>query len=172
MGCIWEGIATQIEGAIDVGYSLKAACSNCGQCGTVDDIVLVCFRCGKRHEITEEQRRRRDGDLALWAVWSAPGTPREPVTAAVSYAMPGTPGDLYRFNGWTKVGGTARISVPAEFASYSRHVSPFGDGLRPESPMETSIRWVCRAFRAKLPETPELAFRGLFERTSHEPVTG
>jgi hypothetical protein len=38
--------------------------------------------------------------------------------------------------------------------------------------MGTSIRGVCRAFRAKLPETPELAFEAVFERTSHEPVTG
>jgi Fe2+ or Zn2+ uptake regulation protein len=47
-------------------YSLKAACSNCNRYGTVDDQTLVCFHCGKTHQITAAETQQRDQDIALW----------------------------------------------------------------------------------------------------------
>lgn len=46
-------------------WSLTAECSHCGSFGTVDDITLVCVRCGQTHELTPEQRQARDADIAL-----------------------------------------------------------------------------------------------------------
>lgn len=46
-------------------WSLTATCSHCGQFGTVDDITLVCVRCGQIHDLTDEQRQAHDADLAL-----------------------------------------------------------------------------------------------------------
>lgn len=46
-------------------YSLKAACSHCNRYGTVDDVTLICFNCGKTHEITEPQMHQREADRAL-----------------------------------------------------------------------------------------------------------
>lgn len=51
-------------------WSLKATCSHCGQWGTVDDITLVCVRCGQTHELTDEQRQARDSDIALQQTFS------------------------------------------------------------------------------------------------------
>jgi Fe2+ or Zn2+ uptake regulation protein len=47
------------------GWSLKATCSHCGQWGTVDDITLVCVRCGQTHELTDDQRQARDADIEV-----------------------------------------------------------------------------------------------------------
>lgn len=58
--------------------------------------------------------------LRLWREYLARTWPYWPVGAAVSYAMPGTPGDIYRFDGWKRVrdckpspgGGTWTMAEP------------------------------------------------------------
>lgn len=57
--------------------------------------------------------------LRLWREYLAPMWAYWPVEAAVSYALPGTTGDLYRFDGWKKVrecrpwaGGGTRARPP------------------------------------------------------------
>ncbi len=57
----------QVSRSESVRYSLKAACSHCGCYGIVDDMTLVCFRCGERHDLSNAERQIRDSDLALWA---------------------------------------------------------------------------------------------------------
>lgn len=42
--------------------------------------------------------------LRIWRQCLAQSWPHWTVSAAVSYALPGTPGDLYRFDGWERVG--------------------------------------------------------------------
>ena len=45
--------------------------------------------------------------LRLWRDYLAPRWPHWPVEAAVSYALPGKAGNLYRFDGWRKIGTRA-----------------------------------------------------------------
>lgn len=46
-----------------------------------------------------------------WASW--------PVDTAIAYALPGTPGDLYRFDGWERV-GTRRRSHAGSTSTWSK----------------------------------------------------
>jgi hypothetical protein len=65
-----------------------------------------------RKEVVELARIARHPDhpgvmrvmLRLWRDYLAREWPHWPVTTAVSYALPGKAGNLYRFDGWEKVG--------------------------------------------------------------------
>ena len=70
----------------------------------------VSARCGDmpRRELVELARIARHPDerwvLRIWREVCAPSWACWPVRAAVSYALPGRTGDLYRFDGWERVG--------------------------------------------------------------------
>lgn len=58
-----------------------------------------------------------------WSYW--------PVQAAISYAIPGTPGDIYRFDGWERV-KTVKRSSPGRNSTWSKPSASdeIGDGIK------------------------------------------
>jgi hypothetical protein len=68
--------------------------------------------------------------LRLWRAYLAQRWPYWPVTAAVSYAMPGTSGDLYRFDGWERVGKCRVSSGGGTYTSRDPKVSQIADGVK------------------------------------------
>lgn len=68
--------------------------------------------------------------LRLWRVYLAHRWPYWPVTAAVSYAMPGTTGDMYRFDGWTRWGRCKVSSGGGTWAIRNPKVSQIADGVK------------------------------------------
>lgn len=91
-----------------------------------------------RRQIVELARIARHPDhplilrvmLRLWRVYLAQTWPYWPVSAAVSYAMPGTPGDLYRFDGWERVGPVKRSGGGGTWTSTDPKVARIADGVK------------------------------------------
>jgi hypothetical protein len=67
--------------------------------------------------------------LRLWRAVLAPRWPDWPVTAAVSYALPGRTGDLYRFDGWRRVGPVRRSGGGGSWSGPPA-VNAVGDGAK------------------------------------------
>lgn len=67
--------------------------------------------------------------LRLWREVVAPSWPCWPVAALVSYAMPGTPGAIYRFDGWRRV-GRVRPSTGGGTWSSAPAVNTHADGIK------------------------------------------
>lgn len=68
--------------------------------------------------------------LRLWRLVCAHQWPYWPVRCLVSYAMPGTPGDIYRFDGWEN-GGRKRASGGSGTWTRSRpEVAKIADGVK------------------------------------------
>ncbi|MPZ13785.1 MAG: hypothetical protein GEU73_05075 [Chloroflexi bacterium] len=92
----------------------------------------------RRNQVVELARIARHPDhpgimrvmLRLWRAYLAEAWPYWRPAAAISYAMPGTKGDLYRFDGWenwgkckvSRGGGTWTLKAPK--------VSQIGDGVK------------------------------------------
>jgi hypothetical protein len=99
----------------------------------------VSATCGgqARGELVELARIVRHPDYAwvlrvmlrLWRAVLIRDWQSWPVLAAVSYAMPGTPGDIYRFDGWERVGAT-RSSAGGGTWSNRPAVNDIGDGVK------------------------------------------
>lgn len=97
----------------------------------------VSATCGgdSRFDLVELARIGRSPDapwvlrpmLRIWREAIARTWPHWPVLAAVSYALPGTPGDIYRFDGWERV-GRVRPSVGGGTWSNSPKVNAMADG--------------------------------------------
>lgn len=68
--------------------------------------------------------------LRLWRVYLAHRWPYWPITAAVSYAIPGTTGDLYRFDGWERVGRCQVSRGGGTWTKTSPKVSQIADGVK------------------------------------------
>lgn len=91
-----------------------------------------------RQEVVELARLARAPDephalrplLRLWRVYLAPRWPYWPVSAAVAYAMPGTLGDLYRFDGWERVGRRRKSPGGGTWTIRDPAVSRIGDGIK------------------------------------------
>jgi len=67
--------------------------------------------------------------LRLWRAVLAHHWRTWPVDTAISYALPGTPGDLYRFDGWERV-GTVRASAGGGTWSNAPKVNDVADGVK------------------------------------------
>lgn len=69
--------------------------------------------------------------LRLWRAVLAHRWPYWPVEAAVSYALPGTPGDIYRFDGWRRV-KECKPARPGKSSTWSRPSASdqIGDGRK------------------------------------------
>lgn len=67
--------------------------------------------------------------LRIWRAVLAPAWPCWPVAAAVSYALPGRTGDLYRFDGWERV-GAVKPSAGGGTWSTSPKVNTVADGVK------------------------------------------
>ena len=95
----------------------------------------------RRRNVVELARLARDPSephalrpaLRLWREWLAPAWADRywPVDAAVAYALPGTAGrgDLYRFDGWTRVRDCRPWSGGATWSGPSR-ANAIGDGVK------------------------------------------
>lgn len=92
----------------------------------------------RRQEVVELARLARDSAepfalralLRLWRVYLARRWPYWPVRAAVAYAMPGTPGDLYRFDGWERVGRRRKSPGGGTWTIRDPAVSRIADGVK------------------------------------------
>ena len=91
----------------------------------------------RRGEVVELARLGRD-PLVPWVlrpmlrIWRSVFAPRWrcwPVRAAVSYALPGTAGALYRFDGWRRVGRCRPWAGGATWSQPAR-VNDVGDGVK------------------------------------------
>lgn len=67
--------------------------------------------------------------LRIWRATLAPRWACWPVAAAVAYALPGTPGDIYRFDGWHRAGS---VAPSGGGGTWSRRpvVNDVGDGRK------------------------------------------
>lgn len=91
-----------------------------------------------RYQVTELARIARHPDhphilrvmLRLWRCYCAQRWPYWPVSAAVSYAMPGTTGDIYRFDGWERVGKCQVSRGGGTWTLTSPKVSQIDDGVK------------------------------------------
>jgi hypothetical protein len=100
----------------------------------------ICGDLGRR-DVVELARLARDpgephalrAALRLWREWLAPAWAQRywPVEAAVAYALPGTAGrgDLYRFDGWTRVRDCRPWAGGATWSGPSR-ANAIGDGIK------------------------------------------
>jgi hypothetical protein len=68
--------------------------------------------------------------LRLWRAYLAERWPYWPVAAAVSYAIPGTPGDIYRFDGWERVGVTRPSGGSGTWTRARPRVNDISDGKK------------------------------------------
>lgn len=68
--------------------------------------------------------------LRLWREYLARRWPYWPVRAAVSYQLPGTTGNLYRFDGWERVGTVRRSGGGGTWTATDPKVSKIGDGRK------------------------------------------
>lgn len=68
--------------------------------------------------------------LRLWRVYLAERWPYWPVAAAVSYALPGTPGDIYRFDGWERVGAVRPSGGSGTWTRARPRVNDVADGRK------------------------------------------
>lgn len=68
--------------------------------------------------------------LRLWRVYLARSWPLWNVGTAVSYAIPGTPGDLYRFDGWERIGQMKRSQGGGTWTKPDPAASLIGDGKK------------------------------------------
>ena len=68
--------------------------------------------------------------LRLWRAYLAHEWPYNPVAAAVAYAMPGTPGDIYRFDGWERVGKCRVSRGGGTWTNENPKVSQIEDGVK------------------------------------------
>jgi hypothetical protein len=76
------------------------------------------------------QPRALRGMLRFWTDWLAPRFDRpEGVAAAVSYALPGKAGNLYRFDGWENLGPRKPWHGGATWSNPSR-ANTIGDGIK------------------------------------------
>lgn len=91
-----------------------------------------------RSQIVELARIARHPDhphilrvmLRLWRVYLAQLWPYNPVEAVISYALPGTPGDIYRFDGWENWGKCGVSKGGGTWTSKEPKVSKIGDGVK------------------------------------------
>jgi hypothetical protein len=91
-----------------------------------------------RGELVELARIARHPDhryvlrvaLRLWRVYLAERWPYWSVAAAVSYAMPGTRGDIYRFDGWERVGVVKPSGGSGTWTRARPRVNDIGDGKK------------------------------------------
>lgn len=67
--------------------------------------------------------------LRIWRAELAQRWPYWPVAAAASYALPGTPGGLYRFDGWRRVGPVRKSGGGGTWGGKSA-ANVVGDGLK------------------------------------------
>ena len=115
-------------------------------CGGMDRETLVeLARIARRPDapwaLRTMLRLWRDVLAHLWPSW--------PVAAAVSYAMPGTPGSLYRFDGWERVGCVAPSSGGGTWSSKPK-VNAVADGVK------TLWRYVYPTFSFPRVEAPHI----------------
>lgn len=99
----------------------------------------VSATCGgmERGELVELARIARAPDhpwvlrpmLRIWRAVLAPAWSGWPVAAAVSYALPGKTGDLYRFDGWERV-GQVKPSAGGGTWSTTPKVNGVADGVK------------------------------------------
>jgi hypothetical protein len=90
-----------------------------------------------RGEVVELARIARHPDhrgilrpmLRLWRDYLAPSWPYRSVAAAISYAMPGTLGDIYRFDGWERI-RKCEVSRGGGTWTKNPQVSGIGDGVK------------------------------------------
>lgn len=68
--------------------------------------------------------------LRVWRDYLARRWPFWPVVAAVSYALPGTPGNLYRFDGWENRGRRDRSGGGGSWTSSAPKVNDVDDGVK------------------------------------------
>lgn len=93
----------------------------------------------RRNEVVELARIARAPDawwamrpaLRIWRQVFAPRWETWPVAAAYAYALPGTEGDIYRFDGWELVGtvGKARAGKSSTWSNPSA-ADGIGDGRK------------------------------------------
>lgn len=118
-----------------------------------EPIALACSASTVSASITDEQDRRftrfelvelarlaRHPDhpyvlrpmLRLWRAYLGPRWERDQwrPLAAISYALPGTPGDLYRFDGWTRVREVKRSMGGGTWTKKDPKVAQIGDGVK------------------------------------------
>lgn len=67
--------------------------------------------------------------LRIWRDYLAQRWPYWPVSAAVSYTLPGRAGNLYRFDGWHKIGVCKPWAGGATWSHTSR-ANTIGDGIK------------------------------------------
>lgn len=68
--------------------------------------------------------------IRLWRVGLAPSWPYWTARAAVSYAMPGTEGGIYRFDGWCNHGKTQRSGGGGSWTTSRPAVNAVADGVK------------------------------------------
>lgn len=91
-----------------------------------------------RGEVVELARIGRHPDhpgairpvLRLWRDYLAQSWPYWPVKAAISYAMPGTPGNIYRFDGWERIGKCRVSPGGGTWTIKDPKVSRIADGIK------------------------------------------
>lgn len=107
-----------------------------------------------RREVVELARIARSPDdpwalrvmLRLWREELAAEWPHWPARLLVSYALPGTSGDLYRFDGWTRV-RTVKPASPGNGSTWARgsRTDTIGDGRKTLWTYDAPQRGVCGA---------------------------
>jgi hypothetical protein len=91
-----------------------------------------------RGEVVELARIARAPDhprvmrvmLRLWSAYLAERWPYWAAPLAVSYAMPGTKGDIYRFDGWIRVGTRKPSGGSGTWTRARPAVNDVGDGVK------------------------------------------
>jgi hypothetical protein len=105
---------------------------------TVSATVRDGDRTWRRAEVVELARIARHPEqpwvlrplLRLWREVLAPAWPCWPLSAAVSYALPGTSGDLYRFDGWRRVGPVRPSGGGGSWTSSAPAANAVADGVK------------------------------------------
>lgn len=95
-------------------------------------------RAWERGELVELARIARSPEhprlmrvmLRLWSAYLAERWPYWSAPLAVSYAMPGTRGDIYRFDGWIRVGPRKPSGGSGTWTRARPAVNDLADGVK------------------------------------------
>lgn len=101
-------------------------------------IVSTTVEGHRRREVVELARLARDPDhrqvlrplLRLWRLFLVDCWDYWPVEMAVAYALPGKSGDLYRFDGWTRVGRRRPSGGGGNWSSSAPKANTIADGVK------------------------------------------